>query len=77
MVQTGGNMCDEGVALGYIMQSKVKLKLAPLRRYSRESAENLNVFIYLNVKFYQYTHGPPVVRGPHFEKHWCRVMGWD
>ena len=25
---------------------KSKLKLAPLRRYSRESAENLNVFIY-------------------------------
>ena len=40
MVQTSGNMFDQGVALGYIMQSKEKLKLAPLRRYSRESAEN-------------------------------------
>ena len=50
MVQTGFNMCDKGVALGYIMQSKVKLKLAPLRRYSCESAENLNVFIYFKCK---------------------------
>ena len=32
MVQTSGNMCDEGVALGYIMQSKVKPKLSPLWR---------------------------------------------
>ena len=47
MVQTSDNMCDEGVALGYIMQLKVKIKLAPLRRYFCESAENLNVFIYL------------------------------
>ena len=37
-------MCDEGDALGYNMQSKVKLKLAALRRYSCESAENLNEF---------------------------------
>jgi len=41
MVQTRGNMCDEGVALGSITQSNVKLKLAPLRRYSRESAGKL------------------------------------
>ena len=34
------------VLLGYIMQLKVKVKLAPLRRYFRESAENVNVFIY-------------------------------
>ena len=39
MVQTSGNMCDEGVVLGYIMQSKVKFKLAPLRRYSHKSAD--------------------------------------
>ena len=45
MVQTRGNMCDEGVELGSVMQSKVKLKFAPLRRYSRESAENLHLFI--------------------------------
>ena len=41
MVQTSGNMCDEGAALGYILQSKVKLKLR-YSGYSRESAENLN-----------------------------------
>ena len=67
MVQTSGDMCDEGVAVGCIMQSKVKLKLAPLRRYSCESAENLHLFIYLKCEML-----PIDPRGPHFEKHWSR-----
>ena len=54
MVQTSGNTCDEGEALGFVVQSKVKLKLAPLGRYSRESAEN---FLWRQRRLQRVKHG--------------------
>ena len=44
MVQTSGNMCDEGDALGYIMQSKVITVILTFM-------DNIYLLCYVKTKF--------------------------